>query len=84
MSILLLLIPISLLFVVTGAVAFFWAVNHDQFDDLDTPALLPLVDSDPAPQPGTVPAAGAVPLLDTAPAMDNVPAMGSVPAAGDA
>ena len=29
-----------------GAVAFFWAVNHDQFDDMDTPGLLPLADSD--------------------------------------
>lgn len=46
MSVLLMLIPISLLFVAAGAVAFFWAVNHDQFDDMDTPGLLPLADSD--------------------------------------
>lgn len=46
MSVLLMLIPISLLFVAVGAVAFFWAVNHDQFDDMDTPGLLPLADSD--------------------------------------
>lgn len=58
MNILLLLIPISLLFVIVGALAFFWAVDHDQFDDLDTPALLPLVDSDPAAHPDTVPTAG--------------------------
>ena len=46
MNILLLLIPLSLL-VLAGAVwAFFWAVNHDQFDDLDTPGLLPLDDTD--------------------------------------
>ena len=44
MNILLLLIPLSLA-VLAGAVwMFFWAVNHDQFDDLDTPALLPLDD----------------------------------------
>ena len=44
MNILLLLIPLSLAFL-TGAVwLFFWAVNHDQFEDLDTPALLPLDD----------------------------------------
>ncbi|HEY6126324.1 MAG TPA: cbb3-type cytochrome oxidase assembly protein CcoS [Steroidobacteraceae bacterium] len=46
MNILLLLIPLSLL-VLAGAVwVFFWAVNHDQFEDLDTPALLPLDDLD--------------------------------------
>ncbi len=46
MTVLLMLIPISLLFAAAGAVAFFWAVNHDQFDDMDTPGLLPLADSD--------------------------------------
>jgi cbb3-type cytochrome oxidase maturation protein len=43
-KILLLMIPLSLLFI-GGAVAFFfWAVDHDQFDDLETPGLLPLDD----------------------------------------
>ena len=45
MNILLLLIPLSLLFLVGAVCAFFWAVNNDQFDDLDTPGLLPLDDS---------------------------------------
>jgi len=45
MNILLLLIPLSLLFLATAVWLFFWAVNHGQFDDLDTPALLPLDDS---------------------------------------
>ena len=45
MNILLLLIPLSLLFLVGAVWAFFWAVNNDQFDDLDTPGLLPLDDS---------------------------------------
>jgi cbb3-type cytochrome oxidase maturation protein len=44
-NILLLLIPLSLLFLAFAVWAFFWAVNHDQFDDMDTPALLPLADS---------------------------------------
>lgn len=44
MNILLLLIPLSLLFLAGAVWAFFWAVNHDQFDDLDTPGLLPLDD----------------------------------------
>ena len=46
MSVLIFLIPITLLVVIIGGVAFFWAVNHDQFEDLDSPALQPLVDSD--------------------------------------
>ena len=52
MNILLLLIPVSLAFLAVAVWLFFWAVNHGQFDDLDTPALLPLDDSpreDPPP-----------------------------------
>jgi cbb3-type cytochrome oxidase maturation protein len=44
MTILLLMIPLSVLFVGAAVVVFFWAVDHDQFDDLETPALLPLDD----------------------------------------
>lgn len=44
MNIILLLIPISLGLLALGTWAFFWAVNHSQFDDLDTPALSPLAD----------------------------------------
>lgn len=54
MTILLVLIPITLLFVLAGGCAFFWAVNHDQFDDMDTPSLLPLTDSEPDVPPGGV------------------------------
>jgi cbb3-type cytochrome oxidase maturation protein len=46
-SILLVLIPVTLIFVVAGGIAFFWAVDHDQFDDMETPALQPLADSEP-------------------------------------
>ncbi len=46
MNVLLLMIPLSLLFLAGAVAAFFWAVDHDQFDDMDTPALLPL-DDDP-------------------------------------
>ena len=38
MSILFILIPLSLVLVVAGGWAFFWAVNSRQFDDLDSPA----------------------------------------------
>jgi cbb3-type cytochrome oxidase maturation protein len=46
MNIILLLIPLSMVLLGAGIWAFFWAVNHAQFDDLDTPGLMPLVDDD--------------------------------------
>ena len=39
MSILLLMVPISLLLLGIAVWAFGWAVRRGQFDDLDTPAL---------------------------------------------
>ena len=39
MSILLALIPISLILLGIAVAAFVWAVKRGQFDDLDTPAL---------------------------------------------
>lgn len=39
MTILLLLIPLSLVLVGIAAWAFAWAVRSGQFDDMDTPAL---------------------------------------------
>jgi cbb3-type cytochrome oxidase maturation protein len=44
MNVLLVTIPLSLLLLICAAAAFFWAVDHDQFDDLETPGLLPLDD----------------------------------------
>ena len=49
MNILLVLIPVTLLVIMVAVALFFWAVNHQQFDDLDSPAILPLLD-DPTPQ----------------------------------
>jgi cbb3-type cytochrome oxidase maturation protein len=49
MNILLVLIPVTLLIVLVGVALFFWAVNHQQFDDLDSPAVLPLLDEPPRP-----------------------------------
>jgi cbb3-type cytochrome oxidase maturation protein len=48
MTILIVMIPLSILLLVGAGIAFFWAVEHDQFDDLETPKLLPLLD-EPAP-----------------------------------
>ncbi|MDG2539002.1 cbb3-type cytochrome oxidase assembly protein CcoS [Dyella jiangningensis] len=47
MNILLALIPVTLLIVVCAIGIFFWAVNHRQFDDLDSPGVLPLMEEDP-------------------------------------
>ena len=46
MTILLLLIPLSLLLLGAAVWAFAWAVRCGQFDDLDTPALDILSDDD--------------------------------------
>ena len=64
MNILLVLIPVTLLIVLIAVGLFFWAVNHQQFDDLDSPAILPLLD-DPAVDP-TDPKPAAQPAADTA------------------
>jgi cbb3-type cytochrome oxidase maturation protein len=47
MNALLMMIPLSLALLAGAVWAFFWAVDHDQFDDLDTPGLLPLDDAEP-------------------------------------
>ena len=44
MSILPVLIALSIVLLVVAVAALFWAVDHDQFDDMDTPRLLPLTD----------------------------------------
>lgn len=48
MNVLLVMIPLSIVLLIGAVAAFFWAVDHDQFEDMHTPALLPLSD-DPAP-----------------------------------
>lgn len=55
MNVLVVLIPLSILLVVGAGVAFFWAVDHDQFDDMETPRLLPLLDSDEPPAEASPP-----------------------------
>lgn len=74
MNILLALIPVSILLLIAAGIAFFWAVDHDQFDDMDTPALLPLLDD---------PEAGGIPERAVA-STAGVPACAHDPARGDA
>ena len=44
MQILYLLIPISVVLIAAAVGAFSWAVKHRQFDDLESPAMIPLLD----------------------------------------
>ena len=55
MTILLLLIPLSLLLLGAAVWAFIWAVRKGQFDDLDTPAL-DILREDPPPASQETPA----------------------------
>lgn len=57
MNILLVLIPVTLVVIGIAVALFFWAVNHQQFDDLDSPGALPLMD-DPVASERTDPSAG--------------------------
>ncbi len=49
MNILLLLIPLVLLILGLAGWAFFWAVGHGQFDDLETPPMRIVLDDDSKP-----------------------------------
>jgi cbb3-type cytochrome oxidase maturation protein len=45
-SILYVLVPLALGLVLFAVAAYVWSVRSGQFDDLDTPALRPLIDDD--------------------------------------
>ncbi|HLB83233.1 MAG TPA: cbb3-type cytochrome oxidase assembly protein CcoS, partial [Steroidobacteraceae bacterium] len=51
MNALVIMIPLSLALVAGAVWAFFWAVDNDQFEDLETPGLLPLDDTN-SDEPG--------------------------------
>jgi cbb3-type cytochrome oxidase maturation protein len=46
MSVLYVLIPLALVIVVVAVVAYVWSARSGQFDDLETPALRPLIDEE--------------------------------------
>jgi cbb3-type cytochrome oxidase maturation protein len=52
MNSLLILIPVTLLVVLLATAVFFWAVNHQQFDDLDSPGFVPLLEDPPQDDAG--------------------------------
>ncbi|UNK48779.1 cbb3-type cytochrome oxidase assembly protein CcoS [Lysobacter sp. S4-A87] len=59
MTILLLLVPISLVLLGIAIWAFVWAVRRGQFDDLDTPAIDILREDAPPAAPSPPPQEGA-------------------------
>jgi cbb3-type cytochrome oxidase maturation protein len=59
MTMLLLLVPISVLLLGVAIVAFIWAARGGQFDELDTPALDILREDAPAPASLLPPGEGA-------------------------
>jgi len=64
MSILYVLIPLGLLLLALAVWAFLWAVDHDQFDELDQAAHSILFDDDVAPPDATGTGTGAAPKPD--------------------
>ena len=50
MSILFLLIPLAVVMVTIFVGLLFWATRNGQFDDLDSPAMRPVLDDDRAPR----------------------------------
>lgn len=46
MSIFPLMVLFALIVAVGAVLAFFWAVDHDQFEDLEFPAYLPMLDDE--------------------------------------
>ena len=60
MSVLYVLVPLALALVLLAVGAYVWSVRSGQFDDLDTPALRPLIDDDGGPRPAVANAAGAI------------------------
>lgn len=55
MNALLILIPITLVLAIVAVGVFFWAVGHQQFEDLDSPKILPLLDDPPSDIPARRP-----------------------------
>ena len=54
MNIIYYLIPVAIIFVIVGVIAFFWATRSEQFDDLEKQGLSILMDDDQT-EPGNKP-----------------------------
>jgi cbb3-type cytochrome oxidase maturation protein len=51
-SILYVLVPVALGIVLVAVGAYVWSVKSGQFDDLETPAVRPLIEDDEGPEGG--------------------------------
>jgi len=69
MSIIYVLIPIAMLFVLIAVAIFFWAVKTEQFDDLDRQSVSILFDDDKQITPTTSNVAKTTPLAKEKPEM---------------
>jgi len=49
MNVIYYLIPVAIIFVVVGVIAFFWATKTEQFEDLEKQGLSILMDDDELP-----------------------------------
>ena len=54
MTILFVLVPLAVLMLGAALAAFLWAVDHAQFDDLDTPGVRVLLDDDEVGPPWSI------------------------------
>jgi len=73
MSILFLLIPLGLVLLGIAVWGFIWAVDHDQFDDLDRAAYSILLDEERGPDGELIPPASEEPEKDARPQGDRSP-----------
>jgi len=48
MNVIYYLIPVAMIFVIVGVIAFFWATKSEQFDDMEKHGLSILMDEDKA------------------------------------
>ncbi|MGD9944175.1 MAG: cbb3-type cytochrome oxidase assembly protein CcoS [Burkholderiaceae bacterium] len=80
MSIVPAMILLSLLVVGGAVLAFVWAVEHDQFDDLQGPAFLPLDDAEPVGPAALLTPAAPTTLSATTSTSVSVSAPVSIPA----
>jgi cbb3-type cytochrome oxidase maturation protein len=51
MSALFIALPVALLLALAGVIAFVWSVRTGQLDDLETPAIRPLIEDEPVARP---------------------------------
>ena len=64
MTSLVLLIPLSIVILVGAGIALFWAIDHGQFEDMESSALLPMLDGEAATPKAPGPQAAETPVAE--------------------